>query len=451
MQNAVHERVRMLATMLLTAAFVVSGHPLMAQVKVAPVNGIWAEDSTTDIGKTFGNKTFEGFKIRGWVSTYYNHRTSNGSQGQLIGGRVYDIRDQSFAVEQAKIEMEKVPELGSGGFKLDLGYGDGPDQTFQRVANAQGANADSPTGRTMMHATVGYLADIGSGLRIDVGKMQTHIGNEYADSIKNLNFSHDFIYTFGIPYNQTGVRLNYKVNEHFTGELYVLNGWNTHYAINKGKAVAPSVQWAFGPLSGAVNYFGGQETDAGTGQPPIPGVGPGAQPNSTFAAGTRSTLRQLFDTQVLFMQGPWTLQGAAVYGTQKGVMTQSPVAGAVPPSAADTRTVKWWGTAVYAAFKINERHQPALRWEQYMDPNNYTTQQATTITVPGGAGSPWNSVATRFNSLTLTWNYKPAAHLLLRPEVRVDHANRRTSLQLDNHGRPVATNATIGANAIFYF
>lgn len=396
---------------LLVAALLAQAHLAFS----AEVNGIWTDASTKDLGVVTGIKALDGIKTRGWISTYYVHRLGNHENQKIIPGRSFDIRDQSFSVELAELELEKAPAPGKAGFKLDLAAGDAMDQIFAGVTALHGAGALSQGDRYVQHATLGYVADVGKGLRLDAGKMVTEIGGETIESIKNNNFSHSYFFTYGIPVQHTGIKVSYPLHDRFTAAFMVYNGWNTTRDNDKGKSVHAAGLWNWGPLSGALNYMTGLESDT-----------------VTAPVGSRSTRRQLFDTQAFYALDRLNLGFNADYGDQNGI----PVVGA------GTRTVKWYGWVFYARYKVTDRLEPAVRWETYVDPNNFTTAQAAG---PGG------SVATRFDSLTVTLNHKCAENLLVRPEFRWDKANRRTGLFTDPHGNGISSVATLAANAIFYF
>ena len=431
--------IKKLGTVLLTASLILCGNPAFA----AEVTGSWTDDSTRTLTESMG-----GIKARGWVSAYYNFRSNNANLGTAIPGRTYDVRDQSFVLELAEIELERVPEKGKGGFKLDLAFGEVQDQNQAGILATQGPGSLAAGERHIQHATVGFIADIGNGIRFDAGKMVTHIGYEYTEAIKNSNFSHSYLFTYG-PFQQTGVRTNYKVNDHLTTELYVLNGWNSTIDNDKGKSIAPSILWNYGAFSGALNYMGGLESDHGVSPTIANGsilTGPGGCVYGVNCAiGSRSTMRHFVDTSMGFSSGDFNAGATFNYGTQKGIASPGSDPVLAPVAGGDgTRTVKWYGGALYARYKLTANHEPALRWETFVDPNNFMLGQANRT-------NGVNSMATRINSLTVTWNWKAAEHFLIRPEARVDRANRRSSLFTNAHGVPTTTMSTIGLSAISYF
>src|SRR5258708_15552838 len=123
-------------------------------------------------------------------------------------GRSLHVRRHSLRFTLEEMEIEKVPERNRLGFKLDLAVGDVQNIIFDSVRLASPRSVRGAD-RVIQHASLSYLAPVGKGLRIDVGKFVTHIGGETIESIKNRNFSHSYYYTYGIPFQDTGVRLNY--------------------------------------------------------------------------------------------------------------------------------------------------------------------------------------------------------------------------------------------------
>ncbi|MGH8246194.1 MAG: outer membrane beta-barrel protein, partial [Gammaproteobacteria bacterium] len=339
---------------------------------------------------------------------YYDYNLSSPPTGTPIGGRTFDIRDNSFALELAEIEFEKVPGVGEVGFKLDLAYGDTQDQILSGIQAFYGTNSVNASDRNIQHASVSYLADIGRGLRIDAGKFVTHIGGETIAGIKNNNFSHSYFYSYAIPFQDTGVRLNYAWTDTFYTELYILNGWNTTNDNDTDKSVGASLGWTMGPFSWYLNYLGGRESDT-----------------VTTPIGSRSTHRDLIDSQLFLALGNLNLAFNYDWGQQNDV----------PAAGTD---VEWSGYTFWARYKMTDAFEPSLRFELYDDPDGFTVGQGDQ----------------QFTSATLTLNYKlgtGATHILLRPEVRWDQSDTPVALFRDEDGNPDDQQTTVGVNAVFYF
>lgn len=373
----------------------------------AEVNGIYTEPATQDVGALTGIEALQGLKVRGWISAYYDYNLNDPPHGTPIGGRTFDIRDNSFEWELAEIELEKVPGIGEVGFKFDLAFGDTQEQIFDGVRTFYGSDSLTDSDRYIQHASVSYVVPVGPGLRVDFGKFVTHIGGETIEGIKNNNFSHSYFYTYAIPFQDTGLRFNYPWTDTFYTELYILNGWNTVNDNDSSKSIGVSFGWILGPVSWYFNYLGGKESDT-----------------ITAPVGSRSTTRHLFDTQVFVSLDKLNLGLNVDHGQQKDI-----------PGLGD---VTWYGYAVYARYKVSDAFEPSLRLEYYNDDDGFTV------------GTP----ADDFKSVTLTLNYKlgtGATHILLRPEVRWDKASTAVPIFLDDDGNPDDQQMTLGLNAIFYF
>jgi hypothetical protein len=384
------------------AALLVAGPSLGAEL-----NGIYTEPATKDLGTLTGVKLLEGVKTRGWISAYYDYNLESPPNGTPIGGRTFDVRDNSFELELAEIEVEKVPGMGEVGFKVDLAFGDTQDQILDGIRTFYGEKSLNDSDRNIQHASISYLAPIGRGLRADFGKFVTHIGGETIEGIKNNNFSHSYFYSYGIPFQDTGLRLNYAWTDTFYTELYVVNGWNTTNDNDTDKSVGLSFGWTVGSVSWYLNYLGGRESDT-----------------ITAPAGSRSTFRSLWDSQVLVTLDRLNL------GLNVDVAKQDNI-----PGLGD---VEWSGYTFYARYKVTEAFEPSLRYEIYKDDDGFTVGTA----------------ADKFDSVTLTFNYKlggGATHVLLRPEIRWDKANTEIPLFKNKNGNDDDQQTTVGVNAIFYF
>ena len=380
-----------------------------------------------DLGQLTERSGLSGIKIRGWVDGYFianrntpDRATVDAHQGASVvkgkdislEGRTFDIRDRRPTLSLAEIEVERIPERGGFGFKVDFAWGGTQDLINDTIRGALGP--DSPNvsrsvisgpGRYIQHASVSYLAPIGSGLRLDFGKLVTHIGAETIESAKNLNYSRAYFYTYGIPFYDTGLRANYAWSDTFYTELYVLQGWNNFKDNNSGKTWGPSVGWSPKPwLSIVANYLTGPEQNGNT-----------------------SNKRRLFDTQVTF--GPFADKWTFVVNYDRGRESL------VPP--ANTTDARWSGNTFYAKYKVSDRHEPVLRIESYRDPQGFTT-----------------GVAQKVSSFTFTWNAKLAAParsmVLVRPELRYDRSSANFFSEDGNfRSRRAQLSYGVGATWIF--
>lgn len=398
-----------------------------AATHAAEVNGIYTEPTTKDLGEVTKIDFFKGIKFRGWIDAYYvdnfnrpSRDTVNNNQANsivkgrsaTIEGRTFDVRSNSFTLSLAEIELERVPELGEIGFKFDLNFGETPEIIVDTIKGSVGPDAanDSVLGfdKTFQHASIGYLAPIGRGLRLDFGKFVTHIGAETIESIKNNNYSHAFFYTYGIPFQDTGLRMHYDWSDTLYTELYVVNGWNVTADNNDGKTIGPSIGWAPSPkFSAYLNYLVGPE-----------------QTNQN------GNIRHLVDAQVYLNPiDPLNIGFNFDYGFERN-----------NPSAILAGTgqhAEWLGLTGYLRYKVTEKLEPVARVEYYRDADAFTTGVKQTL---------WG--------YTLTMNYKLAvtkgSSLLLRPEIRYDKSSGpfftdRTVFRNSNN------QTTVGIGLVYYW
>lgn len=452
--------------------------------------GVWTEPTTKDMGEYLGVPWLAGTKIRGWVSTYYVYNFNNPSPDRntitgtgpvagsstspvagnvvksrfpTIEGRAFDTHHNSFTLEQAELELEKVPDGPGGiGFKVDLAAGDTQEiitdtirGSFDAGLSSTGLAAAAGNGvaaqvgdldKILQHATISYVAPMGRGLRIDAGKMVTHIGGETIEHLKNWNFSHGLLFTYAIPFQQTGVKFNYPWSDTFYTDVYLLNGWNGSIDSNRGKAFGGSYGWVINPKwSWYANYLVSSErnyffTDATT----------GATTSRDVSSGLH---RNLVDTQVMYTHNDkLRFMLSMDMGHDNDVptlFTEGNVNGA--NIGADAT---WWGMAWYAKYKVNDRFDPALRVEYYSDKDGFTTN-VTPLGRTIGIGSHLIDAPRHIWSYTLTGDYllgKPTGYtqIMLRPEIRYDISNDNFFSDAGNL-RNKNDQLTAGMAAVWYF
>ncbi len=403
------------------AVLVLSVFAFAQQASAAEVNGVWTEASTKDLGEWSGVKELEKIKVRGWLESVFVHNfnepsrtTVNANQGSsivkvnndTIEGRVFDTNSDAVRISLAEVEFEKVPTLGEWGglgFKADVEVGDDPQIIYDTIIGGLGKSLNS-NDKWLQHATVGWVAPIGKGLRLDAGKMVTHIGGETIEGIKNNNLSHGLLFTYAIPFQQTGVRLDYVWSDKFVTDFYVLRGWNvTTRDNNSGVTVGPSFGWL--PTSWFnfyLNYLAGPE-----------------QRNN------ESNYRHLVDWQALF-NTPIPKLNLILFGDI--AFEEEAVAG---------RNAAWNGIGGVARYKLTDDLEPALRLEYFNDRDGFAT-----------------GVDQKMVEITLSLNYKIALKkgfsLLIRPEYRYDKSSEGFFTK-ETTFRSEKDQHTVGIGTYLYF
>ena len=397
--------------------------------RAAEVNGIWSESSTKDLGELSGNDFFKNWKIRGWAESYFVYSsnaadkdTVNANQGLSvlkardlsIEGRAFDVHRNRPTLTILEVELEKVPQLSSWldpqavGFKVDVNWGDTYDIIWNSVNKGLGrpGHKEDVLGdadRFLSHYSIGYVAPVGKGLRVDFGKFVTHIGGETIESIKNNNFSHGYLYSYGIPFQDFGFRFNYPWTDTLYTEFYVLQGWNVTYKDNNGgKTIGPAIGWTPNPrVSMYAQYLGGPEQ----------------RDNDNH-------YRHLLDLGLsLNPIDPFNILLSADVGYERNVFSKK-----------DT----WWdGIMGVFRYKVTDAFEPAFRAEIYNDPDGFTTGVPQTV-----------------GEVTLTLNYRidlpEKTHLLVRPEYRYDVSDANFFTE-GKAFRDRKDQHTIGLGTVLYF
>jgi hypothetical protein len=382
------------------------------------VSGIYTDSTTKDLGDITKIDRLKNIRFRGWVESSYiwnfnkvNPDVANAHQvfsaikdrNLTIEGQAFHAHDNSLTLDLAEIEVEKVPERGGVGFKVDLAAGDIQD-TIVDTIKAVSPNGVSDFDKTFQHASLSYLAPVGKGLRFDVGKFVTHIGGETIESIKNRNFSHAFFYSYAIPFQDTGIRMNYAFSPRAYAELYVLNGWNVTFDNNRAKTYGLSFGLTpSGKFSAYLNYLGGPERNGNSGD-----------------------WRHLGDFQVIYspVATLQTMLNLDIGQDNKGI--------------GRGQNALWRGATFYLRPAIKGRFFPTLRAEYYDDRDGFTT-----------------GVAQHLWGITVTPDYRVGGQddfvrLLIRPEVRY---NKSTVLFFshENNFRSRDHQWTAGVGLVAYF
>ena len=304
---------------------------------------------------------FKQTEVSGFVDVYYLW-AFNEESPQL---RNFDIQHNAFTLNYAEVALAKpVSETSRGGFRLDFGAGETADMV----------NLFEPGGtdylKHVQQAYVSYLAPVGSGLTVDVGKFVTPAGGEVIENKDNFNYSRGLLFALAIPYYHAGVRLGYTVNDQVSLTGFVLNGWNNVRETNDGKTVGVSLGLKPTEKAGLiVNYLVGDE---------VPEGDDGGIRNLVDIVGTYAVSDKL------------SLLGNFDYGTDE----------------VDGDNVDWYGVAVGAKYQATDAWAFSPRYEWFVDDDGFATGLSQTL-----------------QEVTLTGEYKASGGLITRFEFRTDFSD----------------------------
>ena len=203
------------------------------------------------------NVASPGTTINFFLDGYYAYNF-NQPIGRVNLLRSYDVLSNAFSISQAGVIFENAPDPDHGkpfGVRLDFQYG-------QATETLQGSPTNEPRPeiyRNVFQAYGTYVAPIGRGLTIDIGKFASSLGVEGNYTKDQINYSRSFWFNF-LPFYHLGLRANYKFNDVFAVNYWMVNGTNQSEPFNGfkdefiGLAITPNKN-----LSWNIQYYLGQE------------------------------------------------------------------------------------------------------------------------------------------------------------------------------------------------
>lgn len=339
--------------------------------------------------------------LSGFVDVYYGQNFNNPAS-QTNGLRFFDQGANQFGLNLLELVVDKTPdpENSRTGYHVALGYG--------QAINA--VNASEPKGgigfdQYLKEAYFSYLAPVGKGLQVDVGKFVTPAGAEVIETKDNWNYSRGVLFSYAIPYFHFGLRAKYAFSEKYSLTGFLVNGWNDVVDNNGGKTYGVTFGWNPNKKFGiAQTYLAGPEEND-----------------------INRNLRQLTDTVITYSPTnklSFILNGD--YGRGDRLLTD-PSIGAFSPA------VYWTGVAGYVKYSFANNMAVATRYEYFDDHDGFTT----------GTFAP-----THVNEFTATFERLVAHHIISRFEFRRDMSNQPLFLKGSN---PVFDQNTLTAGLVMTF
>jgi Putative beta-barrel porin-2, OmpL-like. bbp2 len=291
--------------------------------------------------------------IHGFVDGYYAWSTSE--HDNFVPGTGTTAK-RANALDLNLMAIDVVHDAKPVGFHVALVAGGGADVV----------HANEPRRyRHIYQASILYKAS--DRLSFEAGIFPSHIGFEGFYSKDNWNYTRGWLGEFS-PYYQAGIHANYRFNDHWSGELHVLNGWQLIADNNDAKAIGAKIAYSNNRLSASFNTFDGPELPH----------------DNTHWRHFGDLIATYKATQSL------SVGGSLDRGRQE-----------LPRSAA----ANWLGIAAYGRYVVDSRQAVAVRVERFNDPDN------------GISGT-----SQKLTEGTLTYEVRPAGSLILKVEARRDHS-----------------------------
>jgi hypothetical protein len=331
---------------------------------------------------------------------YYDYNFNN-PVGRVNALRAYDVLSNNFSLNQASLVVEHAPDLTAGrrfGGRVDLQFGQATDTLAGNPANEPRPQIY----RNIFQAYGSYIAPVGKGLNIDFGKWSSSLGYEGNYTKDQLNYSRSYWFNF-LPFYHMGVRANYKFNDQFAVNYWIVNGTNQAEATNGYKdemfgfvsTPRKSITWTF-------NYYLGQENPdriAVTTPSPV-----NVQPGLTFVAISPAPngKTHIFDSYV-----NWNATPKLAFALEGDYVIQRMWQNSAPGESSTPKRDD--GGAAYIHYQLTPKLALAGRGEYLMD--------------HGGAFSNINQA---LKEATATFDYQLSDGFLMRYEFRRDFSNTPT-------------------------
>ena len=341
-----------------------------------------ATPAPTGLAGLLGPTTLSGF-----VDVYYGYN-SNQPAERSTALRNFDVNSSQFALNMLELVADKPVSTDTGrvGYHVALGFG----QAMNLVNAGEFASPTIPGtpllgppatitnfDQYLKEGYLEYLAPVGKGLQINVGKFVTPAGAEVIETKDNWNYSRGLLFSWAIPYFHFGMSGKYAFNSKFALTGYLMNGWNNSVDNNSGKTTGFTAAWTPNSKFGLIeNYLVGPEQ---------------GDDNSDF--------RHLTDTVVTYNpNSKLSLMANYDYGHDR----------AQPLLPGSPTTPVWWtGIAGYIKYAPNATWAIATRGEWFKDHNGFSTGTAQNL-----------------GEFTLTLQRMMASKIMARLEFRRDMSDQ---------------------------
>ena len=311
--------------------------------------------------------------LDGFLATSYGYNRNRPDSG-TNQFRVFDFDDNTFKLDLFELVAQRaVSHPRDAGFRVDIALG----SSVPRVSSSLGLfRTDTTADDIDVHqAFVSWIAPLGSGLRLEVGKFITGHGYEVIPGYDGWNdqATRSLLFGYAIPFTHAGARASYAFSPRAAGMVMVVNGWDLARDNNHSKSVgAQLVVTPAAPLTLTLSGMYGPER-----------------------AGNDSDSRGLLDLVVVWKANGWLTLGA------NGDLGSEP--GAVTPGS----TARWQGFAGYARIAPGGRFALSLRGESFEDLDGART-----------------GTSQKLAEGTITPELRLTPRLLVRGDLRIDFSTR---------------------------
>lgn len=181
--------------------------------------------------------TLWGIELGGYLDVSYTYNFNNPDEGtNSIGGRAFSTDDDEIQLNAFQLYIDRLPEdVEEAGFRFDILAG----EDASAIGDLWGSDDDI----SIYQAFISYIAPMGNGLTIDLGRFATWHGYEAIESPANDQFSRSLLFTYMQPYTHTGIRLTYPINDQWEISGGLTQGWDVVDDNNDSWTFHGAVRW----------------------------------------------------------------------------------------------------------------------------------------------------------------------------------------------------------------
>ncbi len=361
-----------------------------------------------------------GIELYGFVDLSYTQNFKNPFT-KVNQNRIFDDDSNSFRVQLAQIVLEKEAKTGgpladAAGFRIKLNFGEDAEFTG---GSFSGDDVD------FQEVYAQFIAPIGNGIDLRIGRMNTLIGYEVIESPYNLNFSRSWLFGFGQPFTTTGLRAAYNFSEKVSLAVGVINDFRGSISDNnnsKGVESALSMKPTDWLGLTAYGYYTGNSLNVGS-------------HDGLLLGGGIIDIQALESTEIVL---------EAYYANQVN-------------GRGNGQNTRWDGFAGYVIHDFTEQWGIRFRGEIFEDAHGGISCFGTNEkggkpgSCAGGIGMPTTGPGANGQTLwetTYTLQYKPVPSLITRLEFRYDKSDEKTFLK---GTKAVDNQETLAVQVIYLF
>ena len=363
--------------------------------------------------------TKEDFNLYGYVDASYTQNFKNPSNN-INQNRIFDVDSNSFRPHLAQLVFEKEGKGGgeladAAGFRIKLNFGEDAEFTGGSTGND---DVD------FQEAYAQFIAPVGNGIDLRIGRMNTLIGYEVIESPLNPNFSRSWLFGLGQPFTTTGIRGSYTFTDQVSWSVGVINQFAGNVSDgNNSKGIETAISVTPTEWLSMVGYGFWTPND---GSAALGGVGGDAR---RLLGGGIVDIQLLDSTEVVLEAYYAKLDEAFATG----------------------RNAVYKGFAGYLIQDFTEQWGVRFRGEIFDDVDGFASCFGGNSKTGGKASSCAQAIGSGGQTLweiTATLQYKPVPSLITRLEFRHDDSDKKTFFK---GTKAVDNQQTLGAEVIFLF